>query len=221
MGLFSKKKEALIESAPKSEASINKKPEILNEVVTKHNLIELSRKIKSDKGIDKDDVNNLMNAFVRLINIKNELVGKTLSQILENQNAFEKIQLADRLVQTSSRIEMLINHSFHFLGLEKNDNAEHLNDILVYEITNTSDRNIVSVEGVLEFYNFQNILLKTFGLKLEGNIMPGASSKVGNQFLNDPNNPIDQVIRSNAKINLIWSPKAIRFFDGTGVEEVV
>lgn len=201
-----------IDDAPKSE--------ILGTKITIMNLDSISKVIENDADFTAEDAAILANGLIRLGMNKDSIVGKTFGDIYQMQKDYIKSQNLKQLAKTTSRVGMIINAKVNYAGLQINDEGEKKMNILYFDIFNTSNKDIKSIKGVLEFYNSANQLVKIYNVMNDKIIKTGETIRVGNPFIHDPANQRDGIIRTTKDLRTVWTPVQIDFTDGSSIKDM-
>lgn len=187
----------------------------MQEQITLHNLGDISQKVKNEPSFTKEEIELFANGLVRLAANKDSVVGKTVLDIIKSQKQFVRSRSLSFCENTISRVDLALNHKFHYVGFQPRDEGKQSVDVIVFEITNTSDKDIREVEGALQFYTQNNQLVKVYNLKFNKPLKPGETQRFGNPFTHNPESQRDQVIRSSKDLKAVWNPTLIEFADGT------
>ncbi len=188
---------------------------VMQEKVTLQNLGDITQKVKNEPNLTKEEIELFANGLIRLAPTKDSLVGKSVIDVIKGQKEFIRNQSVLFFERTASRVDLAINHNFHYVGFQPRDDDKQSIDILVFEITNTSDKEIKNLQGMLQFYTQDNQLLKNYNIKFDKALKPGEMQRMGNPFLHDDKNERDRAIRSSTNLKAIWNPTLIEFADGT------
>jgi 2-keto-3-deoxy-6-phosphogluconate aldolase len=115
-----------------------------------------------------------------------------------------------------------LNHQFRYRGIQFLDNdPTQLKNNVIFEITNTSDKEIKRIEGHLSFYDPQGRLVRVFSLATGVVIPPTTNDKAlafSMQFIHNPNSD-DTLIRTHRDYRAVWTPTIIEFSDGKVLED--
>lgn len=193
---------------------------ILQETFTLNNINDIITKVKADTEIKKEEMDLLSNGLVRLAATKDSIIGKTVLDIINMQKDFIRKQSVLFFERTASRVGMAMNHKFHYVGLQPRDADKQMFDIIVFEMTNTSDKEIKTIHGSLQFFTQDNQIVKIYNLKTDQAIKPGEMKRMGNPFIHDPNSQRDQIIRNAKNLKALWNVTLIEFVDGTKMEPI-
>jgi hypothetical protein len=190
---------------------------LYNEVITQDNLLEIADRAKEDVDFSREELELLSSGITRLT-VSDTIVGKTVGYVIEKQKAFAREATAERMQANMTRVEIVLNHSFKFLELVPRDSL----DYIVYEITNKSNQDIANIEGMLQFYNFQNQLIKQYALlskHISNNevIKAGETKRLAYPFRHDDDNQRDNImrqLRGVGDLKPLWQPTTIEFVGG-------
>lgn len=193
---------------------------VLNEVVTLHNLHEIADKAKQDNQMTKEEYDYFTNAIIRLADKKDSIIGKTVGDLINAQKEFLHKQSFTAFERTCSRIELILNSRFDYKGIQPRDTNNQMIDILIFELTNSSDKDIAKIEGVLDFYSQDNQLIKRYTLKFDKPLKPNEKAAMGNPFVHDPNNQRDVIVRTAKNLKAVWTPSKITYSDGSVLKDL-
>lgn len=199
--------------------------EIANKKITIHNLQEIANQMKNDKNFSQENMELFINALTRLNGDKDSIVGKTVAQLINEQKNFLLSRTTDILEHSCARITFFLHHKFEYIGIRFNDSnkSQKINEI-VFDLTNTSDKEIKKIEGVLQFYTPHGEIVKLFNISTAS---PIPVSKDGNgirflmPFHHDANNERDKIIRASRELNAVWTPTLIEFADGSKIVDLI
>jgi hypothetical protein len=197
---------------------------LFSEKITKSNLVDVVKKIREDKLINKDDLDYFSAGITRIASAKpDSLIGKTVGEVIKLQRELIREQSAATLATQSARVELVMNHEFKFLGMAPRDTAGESYDLIVYEIKNISDKEITNLQGAIQFYDKAGQIVKNYPL-ITKNVMLGKNLKAGENrkfiypFLHDAANERDQKIRNEFKdLRPVWIATKIEFADSTSI----
>lgn len=206
-----------------------KKSALLGEIVTKNNVTEIFKKLREDKDFKSRDFELFTNGMTRLVTMSvDSLSGKTVGQVIELQNNFERDQIAATAANQATKIELVLNHEFKYVGMkptqieDKDKNKKEI-DLIVYEIKNLSEKEITEVQGVLQFMDQNNQIVKVYPIaasKVLKNetIKAGEMKKLIHPYDHDVKNERDEKIRNeHANLRPIWICTEIKFKDGSKI----
>lgn len=204
-----------------------KKSPLLNQTITKDNLVQIIKQAADDPLFTAEDMKYLTSGMTTLLSKSvDSLVGKTLVQVIELEMVNERSQMSANLANVATRSELVLNHKFVLVGLApQNDslNNRELNSI-VFDFTNRSDKDIVDFKGALQIYTQNRQLVKNFIMGkipvLLGNlpIKAGETKRIIYPFVHDPNNNNDMTLRNQwDQMRRIWVPSEIIFADGSKI----
>ena len=194
---------------------------IAKQQITKTNLAKISEEMQ--KTASNENIEYFVNAITRLGNTPDSIVGKTVSQLIEEQKKYHRDELGKTLLGTGARVELFLNHIFHYYGIQfLDDDPNQLRNNVVFDVTNISDKEIKRLEGHLSFYDPQGRLVRVFPLATGTSIPVTGDEKslrFAMPFIHNPNSD-DTLIRTRRDFQAIWTPKLIEFFDGTILEDI-
>jgi hypothetical protein len=199
-------------------------PKLFSEKITKNNLMDIVKKIREDKSINKDDLEYFSNGITRIASAKRDsLIGKTVGEVIMLQKELIREQSAATLATQSTRVELVMNHEFKFIGLAPRDTAGVSYDLIVYEIKNISDKEMTNLQGAIQFYDKAGQIVKNYPLVTKNlmqgiNIKPGETKRFIYPFNHDAKNERDERIRNEFKdLRPIWIATMIEFADATKI----
>ncbi len=208
----------------------NKESKLMNEIVTKSNITDLFKKLREDKDFRTLDFEFFTNGMTRLVTMNvDSLLGKSVREIIDMQENFERDKMAATAANQATRIELVMNHAFNYVGFKPTE-VEDINkkmkdiNVLVFDITNKSDKEMVNIEGVIQFYNQNNEIVKVYpviaknALKDE-TIKANETKRISQPFNFDPNNERDKTFRNDHQnLRSVWICSKIEFKDGTKID---
>lgn len=195
---------------------------MLDVTITKTNLPEIISGLKTENILSNDDLLMLNNALNRIgANTPDTLLGLTPRQIMEMQEKFIKENQFEMINITATRIAMNMNFDIKFLGLRPlfDSVAKAQGNTLFYQFTNNSDKPIKKIEGLLQFYNRQNQLIKQFPIETTEILQPKMVLQFYKNFAHNENEPRDTIVRNHfTELIVKWQPSFLEFSDGTKIE---
>lgn len=210
---------AILSSCQQNE----KNPAVYKEIITKENLVELSEKLDKTSELDALDLQYFSAAISRL-GVIDSLAGKSVGEVIKLQKEFARNQAATALISTAPRIELILNHSFKYVGVAPKDDAGTPLNVIVYEVTNKSDKDMVDLQGGLQFVTPQgNKLVKVYPIKSQiaieknGAIKPGETRRLLLPFDHSNSSVRDSLVRNLNTLKHLWQPVEITFADGTKI----
>jgi hypothetical protein len=206
-----------------------KESKLLGEIVTKNNITDLFKSLREDKDFTTRDFEYFTNGMTRLVTMSvDSLMGKNVGQIISLQENFERDQMAATAANQATKVELVINHEFKYVGMkpseydDKDKNKKEIN-ILVYDVTNKSDKEIVDIEGILQFMDQNNQVVKVYPIIsnkiMKGEVIkPGETKRIAHPFDHDATNERDMRIRNeHQSLRPIWICTKIEFKDGSKI----
>lgn len=208
------------------------KSKLLTETITPDNLEELGAKLKEDSTFTSEDIEYFSLGLTRLTQNNDSLKGKTIGDVIDMQRKFMREQRGLQLQRTMTRVELALNHKFQFKGIRPLDQENAALNIIGFTLKNESDKDIANMQGVLQFYNPQQQLVKQFNLitKQIQQRVNGSSSNIGAgqevvfnaPFDHNNDSRRDNIIRNNwQQLTMVWQPVMIEYADGSKVGEMV
>jgi hypothetical protein len=199
-----------------------KESKILDTTITKTNLPEMINNLKTENILEAGDIVIINSALNRLgANNPDTLYGMSLRNIYDLQKEYLKEQNYDLLSKSATRISMNMNYEIKYLGIKPV--VDTVNKIkgnsVMYEFSNNTDNAIKKIQGLLQFYNSQNNLIKQFEIDNTEQIPPKDTVRFYKAFAHNDNEPRDSIIRyHNDKLIVRWKPFYLEFDDGTKIE---
>jgi hypothetical protein len=198
--------------------------EIANQKITNSNLITITEQIANDNSFKQEDIELFINAITRFGNERDSIIGKTVSQLIDEQRDFALNRVVETLKSSGARITLFLNHKFNYEGIKFDiDSQKRKINAIVFDITNTSDKEIKQVEGVLQFLTPYGELVKFFNIKTASLIPVSKDGKgiiFSMPFLHDDNSPRDMLLRTSKDLSTVWTPTLIEFTDGTKIVDI-
>lgn len=189
----------------------------LNKKITLHNIEEITKEIIEDKNISSSDIELFINSITRLGATQDSILGKTAKELIDSQEDFLRDRDNEILSNTSTRINLFLQHLFKYEGITINDQDKNnrLNNI-IFTIANTSDKPIKKIEGLLSFYSKDGQLIKIYSLSTATEIKPDKSkpARFSMPFKHDITSERDNIIRTSRDLNAVWTPTLLVFSDG-------
>ena len=200
---------------------------VLQEKITKENLYQIAQNIYNEKTLTREQVDLFNSAINRYGLTPDSVVGKTVQELISKEEQALWQNSGKQLVATLAKVQILSDHKIKYLGLQPQDKDTTKLDILVFEITNASNKNITDLEGQFRFFDMQNQLIKAYPIKLEKVmtqspvIKPGETRRFAYPFFHDSNNERDEKIRAGKDLQILWFPVSMTFSDSTTISTVV
>ena len=201
-----------------------KKSPILDEVITKQNISQLPGKISSDKSFTREEIDLFATSLGRMVINKDTVIGKTVAQVMDIERELMRNNSMANLASSLARFEILQNHKFKYIGMIPKDDAAEPMDIIVYELTNTSNKEIKNIAGSLQFRNplNQSVIkvynLNTSDLLKDQTIKPNETKKFAYPFKHDNVNVRDSIMRISKNLHALWTPATIEYSDGSVIK---
>lgn len=200
------------------------KSPILSEVITKENVAKLPGKISEDKLFSREEIDLFSTSLARMVMNKDTIIGKTVADLIAIESDLQRNNSMTNLSGSLARFEILQNHKFKYVGLLPKDDTEQPMDIIVYELTNTSEKEIKNVAGALQFRNPVNqAVIKYYNINsadLLNNqtIKPGETKKLAYPYKHDNSNVRDSIMRISKNLHALWTPSSIEYSDGSVIK---
>lgn len=200
---------------------------VLEEKITKENLYQIAQNIYNEKKLTREQVDLFNSAINRYGLTPDSIVGKTVGELISKEEQTLWQNSGKQLVATLAKVQILSDHKIKYLGLQPQDKDTTKLDILVFEITNSTNKNITDLEGQFRFFDMQNQLVKAYPIKLEKVltqvriIKPGETRRFAYPFFHDSNNERDEKIRTGKDLQILWFPVSMTFSDSTKISTVV
>jgi hypothetical protein len=202
------------------------KSSYLQEKITKENLYDLANKIKQENKMTKEDAELFVGAINRLGLQSDSIVGKTVEQLIKEQDNFIRLSSYNLMISTFAKAEMLMEHKIKYLGLKPMDTLGKSYDYLVFEIKNEGNKNITDITGQLRFFTNANQIVKAYPIELnkvlDGNVIkPNETRRFVYPFFHDKDNQRDELIRSGKDLQVLWFPVSMTFSDSSKISSEV
>lgn len=194
---------------------------VMSEKITLHNLPEIAEKVKAEPALTKEEVELFANGLVRLGVNKDSVIGKTVLDIIKSQKEYVMQQSKSFCEATAKRVDLAINHKFVYIGYQPLEKDGQQLNVIIFEITNVSDKEIRVVKGELDFYTPENALLKAYNLASDRPIKAGETQRFAMPFVHESTNQRDEIFRNSKNLRAIWMPLSIEFSDGSKKEVLV
>lgn len=192
-----------------------KKSALLDEVITKNNLISIYERLKSDKDISIEELEMFSNGLSSYNFSIDSVLGKKVWDIIEKQRANKRDYILKILNTQSANFQIHMNLGFKYLGVQKADSDNVQTNILHYELSNKSDKPIKKIEGDLEFYDLNNQIVKRFPVVVTYNLDKDKTARFTEAYKHEQGNPRDTIIRSKyVRLQALWKPTLLEFADG-------
>ncbi|MBI5326068.1 MAG: hypothetical protein HZB41_12480 [Ignavibacteriae bacterium] len=200
--------------------SEKKKSDLLDEKITKDNLITISEKIKNDKNISIEELELFSNGLARYGGISiDSILGKKVNDIIDKQREFKKEYILNMLKTQSANLQIHLNLGFKYIGVQKADTDTLQSNILHFQILNKSNKTIKHIKGELEFYDLNNQIVKRFPIDVIFNLEKGQEFRFTDSYKHEQGNPRDTIIRSKfVRLQALWKPTLLEFSDGKKLE---
>ncbi len=195
---------------------------VYNEKFNETNFVEVAAKVKADKDFPIKDADLLALGLKRLSFVKDSINGKTVKQIIEAEEIFERDVKMNGLNQISQISLLRLNTKSRYLGVlaDKNETGQDVNQ-LFFHFENKINKQIKSIGGeVVLFYNEPgqpSQQLKPFPFNYNAVISP---SKTDTIMMMQPYNDTDELskfIRENtAKMTGLLNITNVEFEEPAG-----
>jgi hypothetical protein len=207
--------------------SNEEKSSLLQEKITKENLYQIAQKIYNEKKMPREQIDLFNSAINRNGLTPDSIIGKTVEELIAKEEQTLWQNSARQMVATLAKVQILSDHKIKYLGLQPQDQDTNKLDILVFEITNTSSKDISNINGQFRFFDNQNQLVKAYPVQLAKVmtktpvIKPGETRRFAYPFFHDPNNERDEKVRLGKDLQILWFPIDLTFSDSTKINSVV
>jgi hypothetical protein len=199
-----------------------KDPAVYKEVITKDNLQELAEKL-SQSSVDAQEI-QYFNAGITRLGVQDSLVGNSIGDVIKMQKEFTKQQSAKAVDNAAAKIEMIMNHGFKYVGVAPKDDLGKPLNVIIYEVTNKSEKEMVDIQGALQFVTPQgNKLVKVYPIKSKqmieknGPIKPGETRQLVLPYDHSETSVRDSIVRNIRQLKHLWRPVMIEFADGSKI----
>ena len=123
---------------------------VANQIITLSNLATISSEIK--QSASDEEIEFFINSLTRLGNTPDSIVGKTVAQLIEGQRKYYREELGKTLIGTGTRVELFLNHRFHYHGIQfLDEDPKQPKNNIVFDVSNISDKEIKRIEGNLSY----------------------------------------------------------------------
>ncbi len=194
---------------------------MLDITINKSNIPEIINNLEEENILTPEEIMTFNNGLNRIgANNPDTLMGMSVRNIFELQKEFMKTNNYLLLTITATRIAMNMNYTIKYLGVKPI--IDTINNVkgntVLYEFKNNTDKAIKTINGMLQFYNRQNQLIKQFQVDNTEQIPPNASVQFYKAFAHNDKEPRDSIIRHhNAQLIVRWQPSLLEFTDGTKI----
>ncbi len=133
--------------------SNSRNSDIYNEKFTEKNFSEIAEKVKKNNEMPDKDIDILISALKRLTFVKDSINGKTIKQVIENEEAFER-DLRNNALKSIGDISILrLNTENKYLGVSPASDQSG-NDVnnLYFTFNNNFNKSIKKLNGEIVFY---------------------------------------------------------------------
>jgi len=187
---------------------------ILDEKLTKDNLVEIAEKMKDDPNISKVDIDHFITGMSRFQ--KDSLPGQTVADVIRKDIDAQRMGSAQSAINAATKMEILVNHGFYFGGTQKAEADTNKFLVAIFDFENKSDKTITNFQGFIKYFNNQNQLVKVHTVDISQDIAPGEKKKIKNPYPYDENNKRDRILWNNGgALKVVWDPKVLKFDDGS------
>ncbi len=197
-----------------------KESQLYDLTINRDNVVDIVNDLKSENIMSSKDIRTFREGLKRLRAYNDSIVGMTVGQVIEAQRDYVRASDFDVLKTASNRLAMDLNYKIRYLGIREDtirrivDNVERkvkANTIL-YEMINKSEHKIKNINGLIQFYNQNNQLIKQFEIDNPEPIPPKDSVKFFKSFIHDETSRRDSIIRYNNKSLFVkWQPITLEF----------
>ena len=196
---------------------------VYKEVITKSNLLEIVNQIETSEEVDSEEL-QLFSAGIARLGVKDSLAGLSVGEVIAMQREFQRKQAVDAISTSAPRVELVMNHTFKYVGIAPKDDGKEPLNVIVYEVTNKSDKEMVDIQGGLQFVTPRdNKLVKLYPVKSKvmieknGPIKPGETRRLALPFQHVDTSVRDSIVRNIQGLKHLWQPLMIEFSDGTKI----
>ena len=197
---------------------------IKSEKITVDNLSDIADKAKTDEGLSREDISLFINGLTRLAGHKDSLVGKTVGGIIDKEKDIIRESNLKLLKSASIRTEISFDYKIKYMGLNfGNDSTTKTPiNVLYFEVTNTTDKDLKLITGMLQLFNQQNQLVKQFPVKYTIALAPGKTVQFAQTYTHSDADQRDMLVRTDKNLSYLWNPETLELANGkklTLVEE--
>ncbi|MCX6155103.1 MAG: hypothetical protein NT007_13200 [Candidatus Kapabacteria bacterium] len=193
------------------------KPIVFSEKITEEGLSNLFEKVKSDKSISREDIDNFSNGLSRIGLKRDSLFNKTVEQIIESQKEYNIEVSLSGLESSVKRSQVAVSHKFEYLKMAAIDTLGKDATVIYFKITNTSKKALTNILGSINVY-YENQIIKQFPVNIVQTINVDEFAEIRTSpYEHDESNPYDRAVRRGEKARVVWQPYSIQFADGTQI----
>lgn len=127
---------------------------IYNEKFTENNFVDVAEKVKKDNTMEDKDLEYLVSGLKRLSFFKDSVNGKTVKEIIEKEEKYEK-EYKMKMLESMANISVLrLNTKNAYLGVTPSqDQAQNETNNLFFEFANNYNKAIKNISGeIVLFY---------------------------------------------------------------------
>lgn len=196
----------------------------LSKAITQENLLEVKTLVANDNLMTKEEIDLFNSGLSRIaLNENKDIYGMTFGEIIDSQRVFIKERSLSVLDDAVNKVAIIKNHKFSYIGLKPQDEEARSLDILVFEITNTSNQEIKNMKGLLQFLDQQGNTVKKYPIEIskvigDRELTANETLKFAYPFEHESENQRDQIIRNNHnQLRPIWLPSEMVLANGTTI----
>ncbi len=192
------------------------KSPLLNQKLSKNNIISLSEKLNKDRLISNHQLEYFATGLNEMLANGDSLVGKSVENIISVGSKQKRKSILSSAVSNSSKAEISLAISYRLNSFSPSDSEGNLQNVASFIFQNNTDIDINKVEGTLEIrYKEHNKLLKNFPVLITDIIPAGKAIQKNISYIHDPNNNRDILLRQDLnKLIAVWVPKSVEFVSG-------
>ena len=154
---------------------------IYKEKFTRNNFREIAEKFSGDKTVPTEDIVMLTNSLKRLSAYKDSIIGKTVGELIKNEERYVRNYSKNQLSATSDVATVRVCSQSKFIGIlpDKNPAGQDINN-LYFSFSNNLTKSLEAFSGELVFYyrdtpKAQPVLLKSLPFNFTNSLSAGAN----------------------------------------------
>lgn len=192
--------------------SRNQSSPILDEILTKDNLVDIAEKMKDDPNISKEDIDHFITGMARFQ--KDSLTNQTVVGVIQKDIDAQRLGSAQSGITAATRMQILVNHGFYFGGTQKAEADGKKFLVAVFDFENKSNKTVTNFQGLIKYFNNQNQLVKVHTVDISKEFAPGERKKISNPYPYNENNERDNILwNAGQSLRVVWEPKVLKFDD--------
>lgn len=127
------------------------------EKFTSSNFEQTVKKLADDNSVPTEDIAMLTNSLKRLSIYKDSIVGKTVGDLIKNEETYVRDYSKSQLLATANVAMVRVGTENKFIGIMpgKNQSGQDVNN-LYFSFSNKMAKNLAALDGELVFYYRNN-----------------------------------------------------------------